>query len=174
MSQFYLGCYVVDSIQVDAQQWCLPDDITNDDFKETQNPQELIANPIDFDVLPLELQEGACAWGITFSIGDDDFEDTSIRDSMFYGFYIITHIPGGFEDSKLIDSSFYGFYIITDIPGGWGNTSLIDSSFYGFYIITHIPGGFINTKLLDSSFYGFYIASPFASGHFYTQSEEVC
>jgi hypothetical protein len=96
MSEFYVGKYAITNDPlIDRQAYCLPDtnpltgEFLKEHFAETSNPEELIANPEAFKLLPLETQGGACEWGVTFSVGEGEFEQSQLSDKLFYpDFYL--------------------------------------------------------------------------------------
>ena len=167
---FYVGKYLIDGDVIDPLHtgaWFMPE-APKQHMAETSNVEELQVLPTDMNVLPTQIQFGACSW-----TDDEGFTADSDAFDTFYvggvGFYV-----RGFAPGDALYDTFYvggtGFYV-----RGFTPADALYATFYvggtGFYV-----RGFAAGDALYDTFYvggtGFYVQSFTPVDFFYPIAED--
>jgi hypothetical protein len=159
---FYLGCYLIegDSLEPlhDGDSWELPDTTAlSGHMSDTSNVEELLINPEDMDLLPTQIQFGACTWA-----DDEEFNPTDTW-SEFYArdeaFYVRGFSPTDYwAEFYPVDESFYvrGFSP-TDI---WSEFYVADEAFYVRGFTANLPSLWAEFYVTDGFYVRNFTATP--------------
>ncbi len=144
---FYVGCYQIlaDSLEPkhDHGPWALPGD-QDQHMSDTSNVEELFLDVTDMDVLPTQIQFGACEWTDDEGFNSDDtFSEFYVKAEAFYvrsfastdwfsefyvaaeSFYLRSFSPTDTWATTFYPSSESPFYV-----RGWTSGSELYSQFY--------------------------------------------
>jgi len=168
---FYAGKYLIDGDTLEPLHtgaWFMPE-APKQHMAETSNVEELQVLPTDMDLVPTQIQFGACTWTDDegFSPDHDAFGTFYVRGEAFY--------VRGFSAGDALYDTFYvggtGFYVRSFTPA----TDIYDTFYVGgtgFYV-----RGFSAGDALYDTFYvggtGFYVQS-FTPVDFFYQTAGDC
>ena len=167
---FYVGKYLLDQDSLEPLHtgaWFMPES-PKQHMAETSNVEELQVLPTDMNVIPTQIQFGACTW-----TDDEGFTADSDAYGTFYtnagAFYV-----RGFSAGDALYDTFYvggtGFYV-----RGFAPADELYDTFYvggtGFYVRGFSPA----TQLYDTFYVGgtgFYVRSFTPFDFFYPIAED--
>jgi hypothetical protein len=172
---FYLGCYLIegDSLEPlhDGDSWELPDTAFHSGhMSDTSNVEELLINPEDMDLLPTQIQFGACTWA-----DDEGFTPTDTW-SEFYAkdeeFYVRGFSPTDYwAEFYPIDEAFYvrGF----SPTHKWAEFYVADEAFYVRGFSVNLPSLWVDFYVTDGFYVRNFTATP-ELWQFYLHEEGYC
>ncbi len=167
---FYVGKYLIDGDTLEPGHtgaWFMPEAPTQH-MAETSNVEELQILPTDMNVVPTQIQFGACTW-----TDDDGFAPDHEAFDTFYvggtGFYVRGFAPGtGHYDTFYVGGT--GFYVRGFSPAG-GHYATFYLGGTEFYV-----RGFSAGDALYNTFYlggtGFYVQGFTPQDFFYPIAED--
>lgn len=173
---FYVGCYLISedtlSPKHDRTGWAFPDD-EDQHMADTSNVEELHVLPTEMDILPTQIQFGACEY-----TDDEGFTP----DYTYRQFYVKTQEPfyvRGFTKGTELYSQFYvktqeNFYV-----RGFTKGTELYSQFYvktqeNFYVRGWTSGSELYTQFYVKTQENFYVRGFAPWSGFYVQAEDDC
>ena len=167
---FYVGKYLIAGDTLEPGHtgaWFMPS-APKQHMAETSNVEELQVLPTDMNVLPTQIQFGACSWTDDegFTADSDAFDTFYVRGEAFY---VRGFTPGtGHYDTFYVGGP--GFYVRGFTPGtGHYDTFYVGGT--GFYVRGFTPGtGHYDTFYVGGT--GFYVQSFTPVDFFYPIAED--
>ena len=172
---FYVGCYLISGDTLnpkhDPDSWAFPAD-HDQHMSDTSNVEDLYINVTEMDVLPTQIQFGACEYT------DDEGFDT---DRTYRQFYVKTQekfYVRGFTKGTELYTQFYvktqeAFYV-----RGFTKGTELYSQFYvreeAFYVRGFTAGSDLYKQFYVKTQEAFYVRSFTATDFFYSIAEDDC
>ncbi len=171
---FYVGCYLISGDTLnpkhDPDSWAFPAD-HDQHMSDTSNVEDLYINVTEMDVLPTQIQFGACEYTDDegFAPDHEAFDQFYVKDEKFY--------VRGFTSGTELYSQFYvreeAFYV-----RGFSAGSELYSQFYvreeAFYVRGFTAGSDLYKQFYVKTQEAFYVRSFTATDFFYSIAEDDC